>query len=146
MRIAIGADHAGFEQKEKLITHLKSQGHEIIDVGTSNAADSVDYPDFAIAACDEVLRGRARRAILVCGTGIGMAIVANKLMGIRAANVTAAQFGALCREHNNANVITLSGRFVDYDTNVAIVDAFLSTEYGHGRHQQRLDKITELER
>jgi len=145
MRIALGSDHAGYDQKAKLVEYLVRTRHDVVDVGPDNGEDSVDYPDYALLACSAVSTGQADRAILVCGTGIGMAIAANKLPRIRAANVTIPQFGALCREHNDANVITLSGRFIDYDTNVAIVDAFLTTEYGGDRHQRRLDKIAELE-
>jgi len=145
MRIALGSDHAGFEQKNQLVIDLVKAGYDIIDVGPDCGQASVDYPDYALKACDAIITGQADRAILVCGTGIGMAITANKLARIRAANVTIPQFGALCREHNNANVLTLSGRFVDYETNRATVDAFLHTEYAGDRHQLRLDKIAELE-
>ena len=145
MRIAVASDHAGFEQKDQIASYLDSAGHEVIDAGPANGEDSVDYPDFALKACSAVQTGQADCAVLVCGTGIGMAIAANKLPTIRAANVTTPEFGALCREHNDANVLTLSGRFIEYDTNVAIIDAFLSTEYAKGRHQRRLDKIAELE-
>jgi ribose 5-phosphate isomerase B len=145
MRVVLGSDHAGFEQKQRLITYLSVSDYEVIDIGPDNELDSVDYPDYAIKACETVLAGQADCAILVCGTGIGMAIAANKLPGIRAANVTIPTFGALCREHNDANVLTLSGRFIDFDTNCAIVDVFLTTDFGGDRHQGRLDKITELE-
>ena len=143
--IALGSDHAGYPQKAQLAKYLNERGYDVIDVGPDNETDSVDYPDYAIRACGSVQRGEADCAILVCGTGIGMAIAANKLAGIRAANITIPGFGALCREHNDANTLTLSGRFIDFDTNTQIVDAFLTTAYAGDRHQRRLDKITELE-
>ncbi|MCL2491502.1 MAG: ribose 5-phosphate isomerase B [Coriobacteriia bacterium] len=145
MRIVLGSDHAGWSQKDRLVSYLALNGYEVVDVGPENETESVDYPDYALKACDAVLTGQVDRAILICGTGIGMAITANKLPRIRAANVTIPAFGALCREHNDANVLTLSGRFIDYDTNVAIVDAYLSAEFEGERHQKRLDKIAELE-
>jgi len=145
MRIALGSDHAGFEQKDRLAVELTEQGHEVIDVGCDNATDSVDYPDYAVAACREVTQGSADYAILVCGTGIGMAMSSNKVAGIRAASATTPQFAQLARAHNNANVLTLSGRFVDLDTNRENVRVFLTTDYEGDRHQQRLDKIAGLE-
>ena len=144
-RIALGSDHAGYPQKAQLAAYLDERGFEVVDVGPDNETDSVDYPDYALAASLPVQNGEVDCAILVCGTGIGMAIAANKLAGIRAANVTIPEFGALCREHNDANVITLSGRFIDLDMNKRIIDAFLTTDYVGDRHQRRLDKIAELE-
>jgi len=145
MRLALGSDHAGYDHKAQLAEYLRASGHDVVDVGPDNGDDSVDYPDYARLACEAVASEQVDRAILVCGTGIGMAIAANKISNIRAANVTTPAFGVLCREHNDANVLTLSGRFIDYDTNKAIADAFLATEYGGDRHQRRLDKIAELE-
>ena len=144
LRIAIGADHGGYEQKDQLAAWLRGQGHEVLDVGTGSA-ESVDYPDYAQAACAAVAAGQATFGILVCGTGIGMAIAANKVHGIRAANVTSPQFACLAREHNDANVLTLSGRFVGLEVNKAIVEAFLSTGFAGGRHARRVAKIMHIE-
>lgn len=144
MKIGIASDHAGFEEKELLIPYLKESGHEVIDYGPY-IADRVDYPDYAEKVARAVGRNEIERGILVCGTGIGMAIAANKIDGIRAANVINPEFAALAREHNDANIITLSGRFVDDATNRKIVDIFLSTEFGGGRHADRVCKIMNLE-
>lgn len=145
MKISIASDHAGFEQKEPLAAHLRDCGHEVVDRGPSNDA-RVDYPDFAALVAYDVVNGVAERGVLVCGTGIGMAVAANKVDGIRAANVVTPNFAALAREHNDANIVTVSARFVDEPTNKAILDAFLSTDFGGGRHADRVAKITALER
>jgi ribose 5-phosphate isomerase B len=145
MRVVIGSDHAGFEQKERLREHLAAQGVEVSDLGTSSGEESVDYPDFALAVGRAVAAGDADLGVLVCGTGIGMAIAANKVDGVRAANVTDPEFARLARQHNNANVLTVSGRFVPVQVNQEIVDAFLGTAFEGGRHQNRLDKITGAE-
>lgn len=145
MKISIASDHAGFDEKELLKSHLIAAGHEVVDRGPGDDA-RVDYPDFAQLVAADVAQGAAERGVLVCGTGIGMAIAANKLPGIRAANVTSAEFAALAREHNDANVVAVSGRFVSDEVNRAIVDAFLTTEFGGGRHARRVEKIAALER
>ena len=134
MNISIASDHAGFEQKQALAAYLRDQGHEVIDRGPGND-DRVDYPDFAELVARDVAGG----------TGIGMAVAANKVDGIRAVNVINPQFAELSREHNDANVVTLSGRFVDEETNRAILDAFLATPFGEGRHAGRVAKIMALE-
>lgn len=144
MVVSIGADHGGFTQKQALADHLRSQGHEVIDRGTYSE-DSVDYPDFASAVAIDLADGDAQTGILVCGTGIGMSIAANKMPGIRAANVTSVDFAKLAREHNDANMVALSGRFVSLEDNIAIIDAFLSTEFGGDRHARRVSKIMALE-
>ncbi len=144
MRIAIGSDHAGFEQKELLKQHLIERGEDVDDLGTFSE-DSVDYPDFGLAVARSVARGDADRGVLVCGTGIGMAIAANKIVGVRAANVTSEEFARLARQHNNANVVTVSGRFVPVERNREIIDAFLDTEFEAGRHEGRIDKISAAE-
>jgi len=146
MRIAIGSDHAGYDQKARLADHLAKRGHQVSDFGTVNAEDSVDYPDFALAVGRAVTAGDADFGVLVCGTGIGMAIAANKVPGVRAANVTDPEFAALSREHNDANVVTLSARFVPLQVNEAILDEFLSTEFAGARHAGRVAKITAAER
>ena len=149
MKISIASDHAGFEQKQKLSQYLREQGHDVRDMGPSDDS-RVDYPDFAHRVAQEVANDakhdKKRTGVLVCGTGIGMAIAANKVPGIRAANVTTPEFAKLSREHNDANVVTLSGRFVDLETNKSILDAFLSTPFGAGRHAGRVEKITKIER
>ena len=144
MRISIGSDHAGFEQKEKLAAHLVSCGHEVHDLGPFSE-DRVDYPDYARLVCESIQNDDAERGVLVCGTGIGMAIAANKMRGIRAANVTSPEFAALAREHNDCNVITVSGRFVALEENEKIVDTFLATEFAGGRHAGRIEKMMALE-
>lgn len=145
MRVAIGSDHAGFEQKERLKSHLKEQGHQVLDLGTGSDA-SVDYPDFALAVGRAVASGEADYGVLVCGTGIGMAIAANKVAGVRAANVTDPAFARLARQHNDANVVAVSGRFVPEEVNREIVDVFLSTPFEGGRHARRVSKIGDAER
>jgi len=145
MLIAIGSDHAGYDQKARLAGYLAAQGHEVTDHGTSNAEESVDYPDFALAVGRAVAGGSVDFGVLVCGTGIGMAIAANKVRGVRAANVTNPAFAKLAREHNDANVVTLSARFVPVQVNEEILDAFLGTEFAGARHANRVAKITAAE-
>jgi len=142
--VSIGSDHAGFEQKELLKTYIEELGHTVIDRGPDSDA-RVDYPDFAVKVATDVTAGEATYGVLVCGTGIGMAVSANKCKGIRAANVTTPDFAALAREHNNANIVTLSARFVDPEVNRAIVKTFFETEFGGGRHADRVAKIMALE-
>ena len=145
MKVSIASDHAGFEEKELLKPYLVELGHEVIDRGP-DSDDRVDYPDFAELVAKDVAGGEADRGVLVCGTGIGMAIAANKVDGIRAANVTTPEFAALAREHNDANIVTVAGRFVTDETNRAIVKAFLETAFGGGRHEGRVAKIMALEK
>ena len=144
MKIAIGADHAGFEMKEKLKQRLREQGVEVDDRGTVDN-NSVDYPDFAKEVGREVASGRAQRGVLVCGSGIGMAIAANKVPGVRAANITTEEEARLSREHNDLNVLTMGARIVDEDRAFGILETWLKTEFAGGRHQRRVDKISELE-
>ena len=145
MKISIGSDHAGFEQKQQLVDYLVGLGHDVIDHGP-DTDDRVDYPDYAVKVAMDVSFKRADYGVLVCGTGIGMCIFANKIVRVRAANVTIPEFAELARAHNDANVVCLSGRFIDIDTNKKIVDVFLSTEFEGGRHAQRLAKLLPLER
>jgi ribose 5-phosphate isomerase B len=144
MKIALGADHAGFELKQKIKQHLAQQGHTVDDRGTASTA-SVDYPDFARSVGDEVASHSADLGILICGSGIGMAIAANKVPGIRAANVNTENEAALSREHNNANVLALGARILDEPHALAIVDKWLATPFAGGRHQQRVEKIRQIE-
>ncbi len=145
MLIAIGADHAGFELKESIKQQLVSQGFEVCDEGTHSTA-SVDYPDFARKVGEDVAGGRARFGVLVCGSGIGMAIAANKVPGVRAANVTTEWEAQMSREHNDANVVTVGARILDVATAEKLVDKFLHTDFAGGRHQRRVEKIAEIER
>lgn len=144
MRIVIASDHAGFQEKNLLAAYLREEGYEVSDLGPADDG-RVDYPDFAQKVAQAVASGAADRGVLVCGTGIGMAIAANKVHGIRAANATTPEFAALAREHNDANIITLSARFISDQQNRAIADAFLTTDFGGGRHSARVQKIMDLE-
>jgi len=144
MKIAIGADHAGFELKEKIKARLKQQGIEVQDQGTASA-ESVDYPDFARKVGASVAGKKADLGVLVCGSGIGMAIAANKVSGIRAANVSTEYEAEKSREHNDANVVTIGSRILDEAKAFSIVDIFLKTPFAGGRHQQRVDKIAAIE-
>jgi ribose 5-phosphate isomerase B len=145
MRIAIGADHAGFSLKERLKSHLERAGHEIVDVGT-DSAESCDYPDFAAAVAERVASGRADRGVLVCHTGIGMSMAANKVAGVRAAAVENPEAARLTREHNDANVLALGARFVDPERAAEMLDIFLKTEFQGGRHSRRIAKIAGMEK
>lgn len=145
MKIALGADHAGYELKDKIKRKLEAGHHQVTDEGTGSA-ESVDYPDFARKVGEDVAAGRAERGILVCGSGIGMAISANKVPGIRAANVTSEYEAQMSREHNDANVLALGARILDDDRAFAIVEKWLATEFAGGRHQRRVDKIAAIER
>ena len=140
MKIAIGSDHAGFTRKQEIFEHLLSQGHDIKDFGTFSK-DSVDYPDIAVQVAQEVAQNQGEWGILICGSGIGVSIVANKTEGIRAANCVNEEMACLARQHNNANILTLGERLVDTQTALRMVDVFLSTPFEGGRHEQRVSKI-----
>ncbi|MDR0514274.1 MAG: ribose 5-phosphate isomerase B [Coriobacteriaceae bacterium] len=144
MDISLASDHAGFYLKQHMAAYLAAKGHQVTDRGPEDEA-RVDYPDYAAKVAADVSGGLTEKGILICGTGIGMAIAANKCPGIRAANVASPAFAALAREHNDANIVCLSARFIDASTNEAIVDAFLATAFAGGRHQERVDKISCLE-
>jgi ribose 5-phosphate isomerase B len=143
--IVVGSDHGGLEVKAAVITLLKGRGLTVIDAGTDGPA-SVDYPDFGMKVAGMVSRGEADQGVLVCGTGIGMSIVANKFSGVRAALVTDEFMARMSREHNNANILVLGGRVVDVPTAEKLVSAWLDATFEGGRHQGRLDKIAALER
>jgi ribose 5-phosphate isomerase B len=144
MKIAIGADHAGFALKEALKNRLLSANFEVEDFG-ADSKESVDYPDFGVAVARAVSEGNADRGILICHTGIGMSIVANKVDGVRAALCRTEEDARLCRRHNDANVLALSGSFTPPELAGAIVDAFLETGFeSGGRHERRVDKIHQL--
>ena len=140
MKISIGSDHAGFEQKQELAAYLREQGYDVIDRGP-DSDDRVDYPDYAAAVAHDVSNGVADRGVLVCGTGIGMALAADKIVGCRAANIINVQFAELCRQHNDANVLVMPGRFIDTDMARKIMDEFFATDFEGGRHQRRIDKM-----
>ena len=144
MRVAIGADHAGVILKDELRRWLDGRGIACTDFGT-HSGDSVDYPDYAIAVARAVAAGDFERGILVCGSGIGMAIAANKISGIRAAAIPDARSAALSREHNDANILALGERLTSPEVARHIVEAFLETPFAGGRHQRRLDKIAALD-
>ena len=145
MKIALGADHAGFELKEKIKQHLVERGIAVDDRGT-NSPESVDYPDYARIVAEEVTAGHADWGILICGTGIGMSMGANKVAGIRAAKVNSESEAQLSREHNDANVLALGARVLDEGTALNIVDRWLETPFLGGRHQRRVDKIMAIEK
>jgi ribose 5-phosphate isomerase B len=145
MKIALGSDHAGFELKEKIKQHLQQRKMDVQDEGTAST-DSVDYPDFARKVAHDVSERRADLGVLVCGSGIGMAISANKVPGIRAANVSSEYEAQMCREHNNANVLALGSRILKEEDAFRIVDKFLATDFAGGRHERRVEKIAEIER
>lgn len=144
MKIALGADHAGFELKNQVKQHLAGQGIEVEDIGT-NAPDSVDYPDFAREVAERVADRRADFGMLVCGTGIGMCISANKVPGIRAANCDSVFTSQMAREHNDANVLTLGARVLQPEAAMQIVDTWMKSTFAGGRHQRRVDKIHQIE-
>ena len=143
MKIAIASDHAGFEYKENLKALLKELGHEYHDFGCYSP-DSSDYPDFAYPAAKSVAEGKFDRGIFICGTGIGVSIVANKVKGIRAANCCSIEEAKLSREHNNANVLTFGARLISWDKAKEIVKVWLSTDFQGGRHERRVKKIHQL--
>ena len=145
MKIALGADHAGYQLKDRIKEHLQSKGIQVRDEGTSSA-DSVDYPDYARLVAHDVSGHRSDLGILVCGSGIGMAISANKVDGIRAANASNEYEARMSREHNDANVLTLGARILSEEAALKIVDEWLAAQFAGGRHQRRIDKISELER
>ncbi len=140
MKVAIGSDHAGFEAKEALKRMLIEQGHDVEDLGTNSSA-SVDYPDFAQAVSHRVADGGAARGVLVCGTGIGMSITANKVPGIRAALCQDEYTARMSRLHNDANVLCLGSRVTGQGVLEAIVTTWLATDFEGGRHQRRVDKM-----
>jgi ribose 5-phosphate isomerase B len=145
MKIAIGADHAGFRLKDEIVKVLQSEGHEVEDFGC-NCTDSIDYPDYALPVCEKVAAGAADKGILICGTGIGMTIAANKVPGIRCALVHDLFSAKATREHNDSNVLAMGERVIGPGIALEIVKIWLETEFSQGpRHQNRIDKIKRLE-
>lgn len=145
MRIALGADHAGYELKDRIKSYLAEKGVTVTDEGTMNG-DSVDYPDYARKVAEDVVAGKVDTGILVCGTGIGMAMAANKVHGIRAAAANTEFEAQMAREHNDANILTVGARVIDENAAERIVDIWLNTQFAGGRHQKRVDKIMEIEK
>ena len=145
MRIAIGSDHRGWQVKARLIKMLQDAGHEMVDLGT-NSSDSVDYPDIAAAVSSRVSEGAVERGILICGTGIGMSISANKFPGVRAATCQDAFVAEMSRRHNDVNVLCLGGDLLGERLVDDLVGIWLKTEFEGGRHGRRIDKIGHLER
>ncbi len=144
-KITIGSDHAGYALKIKIIAHLKEMGWEVIDVGTDSEA-SCDYPVFADAVCKNIQNGTTKLGILICGTGIGMSMAANKHRGIRAAACSDVFSARLTRAHNDANILCFGERVVGYGVACDLVDAFLSTEFEGGKHQRRVEMFMQLEK
>jgi ribose 5-phosphate isomerase B len=145
MQIGLACDHAGFELKEELKAFLKSLSVKAIDMGTFNE-DSVDYPDFGILVAEKVSRGELEKGILICGTGIGMSIVANKFSGIRAAVANDLYSSRCSREHNDANILIVGGRIVGKGLAKEIVKVWLETPFAGGKHKRRIEKIEALEK
>ena len=143
-KIALGADHAGYEEKEKIKQTLDELGVEYVDMGT-DSCDSVDYPDYAQKVGEAVSKGEVQQGLLVCGSGTGMAIAANKIKGVRAAVAWSPEIARLAREHNDANVLSLPARFMSAEDAAKVVKAWFGADFEGGRHANRVEKITELE-
>ena len=143
-RIALAADHAGFDEKEKIKSTLDELGVEYVDMGTTSS-DSVDYPDYAKKVAEAVSKGEFEQGLLVCGSGTGMAIAANKVKGVRAAVAWSPDIARLARQHNNANILSLPARFMSENDAASVVKAWFEADFEGGRHEKRVEKITELE-
>lgn len=141
MKLAIASDHAGVELKTALKSTLETQGHEVLDLGTNSDA-SVDYPDFADALAGAIKEGKAAMGVLICGSGIGISIAANRYKHIRAALCHSAEAAILSRQHNNANVLVLGARFISEEAAKEIAEAFFSSEFEGGRHERRVAKLS----
>lgn len=139
--IAVASDHAGYELKETLKKELTNMGFEVLDLGTDDGTESVDYPDFGFAAAEAITSGPVSRAVIVCGTGIGISIAANRHPGVRAALCHDIESARLCREHNDANVLALGGRTTDPELAMLCMKTFLETSYEGGRHDRRVAKL-----
>ncbi len=144
MKVAIGSDHAGFELKEKIKKHLSNKGIKVTDLGT-DSPDSVDYPDFAFEVANKVSTEDYPFGVLICGSGAGMAMAANKVKGIRAAVGYDIESAKLARNHNDANILTIGARLTDEDTAIETVDAFFESDFDGGRHQRRINKMSDFE-
>lgn len=144
MKIALGSDHGGFVLKNEILKHLQDQGYDVHDFGCYSA-ESVDYPDIAHVVCDKLVKGEYDRGILICGTGIGISIAANKVPGIRAALCGDCFSAKMAREHNNSNILALGERVTGTGVAKMITDIWLTTEFEAGRHGRRVDKISDIE-
>ena len=144
LTISLGADHGGVDTKDGIAEHLRQKGYNVIDRGT-HGHDSVDYPNFAKAVAEDIVSKKADFGVLVCTTGIGISIAANKVHGIRAAVVYNADTASLARRHNGANIICMGGNYTSVETGIAWTDIFLNTAFEGGRHQRRVDEITTME-
>ncbi len=140
MKLVLASDHGGYELKEEIKKHLQEKGYDFEDIGT-HSTESVDYPEYGRAAAEMIAQGKADKGILCCGTGIGISLAANKVKGIRCANVSDTFSAKMSRAHNDANMLSLGGRVVGVGLALEIVDAWLNTEFEGGRHQRRVDKI-----
>jgi len=145
MRVALGSDHAGFDLKALIATTLVGWGHEVLDVGTANAEDSVDYPDFGSAVGHAVVDGNAELGVAICGSGVGISIAANKVPGVRAALAHDATSARLAREHNHANVLCLGARLIGPPVAIDALEAWLNATPGVGRHLGRIEKLDALD-
>jgi len=143
LKIALASDHAGFELKESIKDYMTE--HELIDFGT-HSTESMDYPDTGFKAAEAIAKGECERGILICGSGLGMSIVANKVKGIRAALCNSVELARLSRQHNDANILVLQGRFISHSLAKEIIKVWFSTEFDGGRHQRRIDKISRYEK
>lgn len=143
LKIALGADHAGYEYKDKLISYLTENGYSCVDCGT-NGPESVDYPVYASKVCELVRSEECDFGILVCGTGIGMSIAANKHRGIRAALCNEPESTAMTRHHNNSNILCLGARMISFETALELTNVFISTEFDGGRHERRIEMLDKL--
>jgi len=141
VKFAAGADHAGFAVKTVVVTHLRESGHEVVDFGTGSETESVDYPSYAHRVARAVADGDAERGLLVCGTGVGMSIAANRHAGVRAVDACSVAVAEMSRRHNDANVLCLGGRLLSNDEALAITDVWLATPYEGGRHARRVALI-----
>ena len=144
MKIAVASDHGGFKLKEEVKAHLLERGLEVMDLGT-HTEDSVDYPAYGKACGEAVVSGQADVGIVVCGTGIGISIAANKVKGVRCGLCTSVEMATLTKQHNNANVLALGGRTTESGLAMQIVDAWLDTEFEGGRHQRRVDMLDQMQ-
>jgi ribose 5-phosphate isomerase B len=145
MKVLIGSDHRGFKLKGFISDYLRGKNVEVFDLGT-HSDDPIDYPDIAFSLGEKISKGEADFGILICFTGVGMSIAANKVKGVRAANVCSKEMARLSRAHNNANILCLSAEFLNFDEVKGIVDVFLSTPFEGGRHKRRIEKIENFER
>ncbi|MBR0599595.1 ribose 5-phosphate isomerase B [Sinanaerobacter chloroacetimidivorans] len=143
MKIALAGDHGGFTLKGQVQEYLLNKGYEVLDLGC-NSEESVDYPNYGKACGEAVVKGEADKGIVICGTGIGISIAANKVKGVRCALCTSTFMAEMSRKHNDANVLSLGGRILDQDTAFAIVDTWLETEFEGGRHQRRVDLLNNM--